>query len=387
MRGMTCLGTMILLLCAASASAETLKLKSGEKIQGSIIDDNGRQVVLESRGEVLSYSWDDIREISRQTVPEMTIKGAEPVPADTAERDLLENAGTPPSGSMPDRAFGIEGQGFQEVRWGQKLSEVDGLAYAFTDPASGADIYIYPQKPLMDNRDWDGTAQYHFWNQGLFKIRLPVKSQEEWLALQEQLADTYGPGYHLAGAKDVWQWDADETILVLRFDASSQSGYFTAESKQISRQEGLERSSGIRTLIAALQVRDTDVRARAAVSLAMMKDERATMPLVALLKDENFIVRYNVAAALGEIRDPRAVEPLIAALDDEDTLVRAFAAEALGKIGDLRAVEPLINRVAENDSAMEALEKMTGQRFGTQRETWRAWWQHQKTPEAGKVAL
>jgi HEAT repeat protein len=70
-------------------------------------------------------------------------------------------------------------------------------------------------------------------------------------------------------------------------------------------------------------------------------------PLIAALRDE-VSIRRRAAKVLGLIRDARATEPLIAALQDEDLLVRGYAAQALGQIGDARFSDEL-ERTARTD--------------------------------------
>lgn len=102
-------------------------------------------------------------------------------------------------------------------------------------------------------------------------------------------------------------------------------------------------------LFDALRHSDGVARARAAVVLGAIGDDRAVEPLLAALRDESAGVRMGAARSLGQVADARAVEPLIAALADPDADVRPLAAEALGQIGDARAVEPLITALC-NDS-------------------------------------
>jgi HEAT repeat protein len=75
-------------------------------------------------------------------------------------------------------------------------------------------------------------------------------------------------------------------------------------------------------------------------------------PLIDALKDINADVREAAVQALGEIKDARAVAPLIAVLKDEDRVVCYEAAETL--------------------------EKITGQDFGDNQESWQSWWEANK---------
>lgn len=106
----------------------------------------------------------------------------------------------------------------------------------------------------------------------------------------------------------------------------------------------------VKSLIAALENRDRDIRETAALELGCIKDARAVEPLFAALKDKDEDVRFNVAEALSEINDPRTVKYLINDLEDKDGYNRKIAAEALGVITDSRAVEPLISVLNDQES-------------------------------------
>ena len=110
-------------------------------------------------------------------------------------------------------------------------------------------------------------------------------------------------------------------------------------------------------LIRALDDEDWRVRNNAAVALMNSGSRSATTALVLRgLRDVNPRVRVNSALALGELRDPAAVEPLVEALQAEDTL--------------------------QVHAAAEALEKITGQKFGRSYPLWKDWWEAQRAKES-----
>lgn len=167
-------------------------------------------------------------------------------------------------------------------------------------------------------------------------------------------------------------------------------------------------------LIAALKNADPTVAAFAIQALERIKDPRALGPLVAVLEDENPSNRRAVVQALGTIggdgvsepliaalqdedmdvricgvqalektKDPRSVEPLIAlAIRDADAAVRDFVFQALVQIG-MSAIEPLISIVSSDDvdirdRTLEALQQLTQQDFGYDRDKWQTWWNQNK---------
>ncbi len=97
-------------------------------------------------------------------------------------------------------------------------------------------------------------------------------------------------------------------------------------------------------VIAALLVALTTVGGAAVVRA----DDKAVL-LLLLREGNSFRVRARAALALGQLGDDRAIGPLEAALRDPHVAVRAAAARSLGQVGTRRSVMPL--RVAAADSA------------------------------------
>lgn len=128
-------------------------------------------------------------------------------------------------------------------------------------------------------------------------------------------------------------------------------------------------------LLALLEKEKMDgVRGAIVVSLGLIGDETAVVPLTQLLdlrlnrrrKNENEFVRRAAAIALGQIRSRAAVPALISALSDDRAPddIRREAARSLGLIGDPTAIAPLRSVLASRDPylsriAYEALLKIS----------------------------
>lgn len=116
------------------------------------------------------------------------------------------------------------------------------------------------------------------------------------------------------------------------------------------------------------------VRGAIVVSLGLIRDETAVVPLIQLLdlranrrkKNENEFVRRAAASSLGQIGSRAALPGLVAVLSDERAPddVRREAARSLGLIGDPAAIAPLRSVLASRDPylariAYEALLKIS----------------------------
>ncbi|HBA85090.1 MAG TPA: hypothetical protein DCZ95_13455 [Verrucomicrobia bacterium] len=101
------------------------------------------------------------------------------------------------------------------------------------------------------------------------------------------------------------------------------------------------------------------------------------------LKSPQPDIRDAAAEALGKLRNPAAVNALAAALQDEDVFVRSGAVSALEKIPDRRVIQPLIGALQDKGlvqlSVAMALNRLTGQNFGTNQASWQVWWEQART--------
>jgi HEAT repeat protein len=196
-----------------------------------------------------------------------------------------------------------------------------------------------------------------------------------------------------------------------------------AFAESINGSLAAEKAAALKRLQEALKSRQVEIRRRAALTLAalgdrsgapamiddlstaagrdrdnvvvalrILKDERAIPALRAALKDKSPYVRGIAAAALGELKAAKAFDDLVALTKDKEGLEAgkgdgrlscfrdcpAFSAcYALGALGDERAVPVLIGLLADADlqgPARQALEVLTGQKFGNDPDKWKAWW-------------
>ena len=95
---------------------------------------------------------------------------------------------------------------------------------------------------------------------------------------------------------------------------------------------------------------DINDRVRMALGKGQEQRDVAIGLLIAGLNHKKHEVRAKSVLMLNELHVSGAVDWLIAALDDEDGLVRWSAASALGKLQDKRAVKPLITLLTSEES-------------------------------------
>jgi hypothetical protein len=119
-----------------------------------------------------------------------------------------------------------------------------------------------------------------------------------------------------------------------------------------------------------------------------------------LLKSSSSHERIEAARRLGEEKNKNAVPVLVEALNDPNQYVRGEAACSLGEIGSMDAVDPLIEalikyyhrfQTVKEPSDEEgkdlasfyvALEKLTGQKLGSDAAKWKKWQQEERERKA-----
>ncbi len=99
----------------------------------------------------------------------------------------------------------------------------------------------------------------------------------------------------------------------------------------------------LRNCLAALQSKESGVRAHAADRLGRLGDLGAVPALIAALRDPAAAVRSSAARALGELRSDTALAALARRLDDPDPNVRLEAARALGRIAAPQSARRLVH--------------------------------------------
>lgn len=143
--------------------------------------------------------------------------------------------------------------------------------------------------------------------------------------------------------------------------------------------------SGARKLVLNQVERVCDYLADA---LGDIGDRRATQHLVDAFRLGP--MDAHVIAALLSLKDDNSVAPIVEILEEKilknRTLKQPDPIEFLGKLGSYKSVDLLIRILeAENlqprlkASSAEALEMITGEKFGNQSEKWYRWWAQEKS--------
>ncbi|MHB9132686.1 MAG: HEAT repeat domain-containing protein [Armatimonadota bacterium] len=136
----------------------------------------------------------------------------------------------------------------------------------------------------------------------------------------------------------------------------------------------------IDAILPFLQHKDNEYREVAVAALGNIGDARVFPQVLALLNDPFPDVRCATIEALGKFGKQEAVMPLITAVNvEEDNHIRAAIATAFKQLNDQRAILPLIVLLHDENrgpraQAADALQAITGQKFGQDAAAWEKWW-------------
>lgn len=165
-------------------------------------------------------------------------------------------------------------------------------------------------------------------------------------------------------------WDEDPRVRV-----------FATNTLQYSN-----NASVIPHLNARLADENPVVRRAALMALAHLGAVETLPAIVVVLNDEDKATRCYAALALGNMGHDDAVVPLTQTLqNDPYPVARQAAANSLGEIGNEKAVESLIESLENENSlvrsaALVALNRITGEGLGAEKELWTDWWNEKRHP-------
>jgi HEAT repeat protein len=172
------------------------------------------------------------------------------------------------------------------------------------------------------------------------------------------------------------KFNLDSPLQKARVESITWANIMSGEPFKIKTSYGdmssSEQDNYMLLLLKAIQSEDLEIRRKASFALREIGDSRSIGPLCKMLEtDEDPHVRMNAALTLGLLKDEKAIASLEAAIKDPNPLVRGSVATALGAIGDEKSLE-ILTRILQEDenwrarrSAIMALMKIRDDRVIT----------------------
>jgi HEAT repeat protein len=136
-------------------------------------------------------------------------------------------------------------------------------------------------------------------------------------------------------------------------------------------------------VLTALKDEEFYIRKEAAYTLGTLGKHDAIPLLIPYLKDPHYLVRASAAESLGMLGDPIVIPEIRHLLAEDNEAVQIRASEALAHLNDYGGMEKLILILDSphhlyRKEAYGALQRISNEDFGNNREAWSRWWEQAK---------
>ena len=152
-----------------------------------------------------------------------------PQPADSVSAALSQHR-------PPDKALVLRKDGFNDLKWGVRLSGLKGLEKRPFD--SGLDEVIEYVRPadVLKLEDAALTAViYCFWKDQLYTVTIGTQGPANYIALRDAVFNQFGRGIQIEGAGERYLWSEGLTEAMLKYDNEDQCGLLWMRSTDLDR--------------------------------------------------------------------------------------------------------------------------------------------------------
>ncbi len=301
---------MVCGLLPAPAPAETVRLRSGDVVEGRVVDQGDRILVTTDEGEV-SVRWRDVDVVLR----------------DETARDVF-------AARRKDVADGDVAALYTLALWAQRVG-LAAEARRCAEAVTRAEPEHEGARALLEQQKVDGA-----WLSGeaLLSAKGFVSRGGRWVLREEAEAAA-------RKGRPVREMGEDERRVA---DLLHRAAEAPERARKFAREalDGMSPDALARPALRALRRGTPAERRIAAGLLARWGDVDAVRPLInTAIKDREKSVRAAAVAALEAIDHEDTLRPFARALWSDTPVIRTHAAEALGAFGGVASVQWIIRRL------------------------------------------
>lgn len=223
------LAALIILAAATTTGADMVILKTGEIFQ--------TRKAWKENGTVLYFKDGRVVRIDESQVERLIQSPAavgEQPPGSDRPSDGQPKSGLPSTEQPPPQATHSDGDdvGHRNLKWGQGLSQIEGLTLVGTDPAyGGVQLYTGGSRSPRFGRASVDNIFYGFWEGGLYTILVEVSNYLDFLDLKAEAFRRYGVGNQDGEQPEKFRWMDAQSDRLLVYDDASNTGYLWMRSR------------------------------------------------------------------------------------------------------------------------------------------------------------
>jgi hypothetical protein len=226
----------VLLVVAVSTGVGTLGadmviLKSGEMFQTPRAWKENGMVHYYKDGRVVRVDEKAVDRLIQSAQPAKDQPSAEHRPAtgppSPSEAPAIGRSIPPP---LPTG----DSVGYLDLRWGQPLSQIEGLALVETDPAyGGVQQYASTKRQKRFGRASVDNIFYGFWQGGLYTILVETSTFLDFMDLKAEAFRRYGEVRQAGDHREKYRWTAKGSDRLLAYDSDSDTGFLWMRSQAL----------------------------------------------------------------------------------------------------------------------------------------------------------
>jgi hypothetical protein len=251
--------------------ADTVILKTGEAIETKKAWEQDDKIFFNLHGQVFIVHKKDVRQIKKtkrdrndsslnpkKKKAVLTTKNNEARRKDLYRNENKQKTLSPRSSNVNNKAVKpIDLNGFRDLRWGEKISSVEGLEKIDTEPGlDGVIEYFRPDDVLKLCKAELKSIVYSFWHDKLYTVTIWTQGHFNYFALRKEVFKQFGKGRKSDKHRERYIWSEGQADRMLEYIESGEFGLLWIRSKELDRQLKLSKLSGPITYLKHIKSKD-----------------------------------------------------------------------------------------------------------------------------------
>ena len=230
-RLLTVLVGTALLTGVGTVCADMVILRSGEMFQTPRAWKKNGTVNYYKDGQVVRIDEKEVDRLIQSPVPvEDTLPSVRPPAVDKSVPSDIPGADRPLSPPVPTGGD----VGYLGLKWGQPLSQFEGLVFVGTDPAyGGVQQYSQAERKRRFGRTSVDNIFYGFWQGGLYTILVETSNYLDFMDLKAETFRRYGQGLQEGDHEEKYRWSGQGADRLLSYDTNTDTGYLWMRSQAL----------------------------------------------------------------------------------------------------------------------------------------------------------